>query len=222
MHWHISHAIPTSETTFCEPPPVKNVLTPPKGPKGGPQKNSEKMLKGVWLARNNRKLCKRVYFCFMTTDKVKSWLSSFQRLEYEYISLVERYENYKNAQYYPAMRMGDEAKHTPSAFDRMGNATIRRMDFEDMYAEKIAELKAEMNAIEAAIKTVPDPMHRAILIQRYIIGHDGYKLKPWRAIAIQLYRHDDDADLKRVQRIHREAVASLAAISNNQVADRQF
>lgn len=158
----------------------------------------------------------------MNTDEVKSWLSSFQRLEYEYISLIERYENYKNAQYYPAMHMGDESKHGPSAYDRMGSATIRRIDFEDKYAEKISELKAEMNAIEAAIKTVPDPMHRAILVQRYIIGYDGYKLKPWKIIAYQLYRHDDDADLKRVQRIHREAVESLAAISSTKDADRHY
>ena len=158
----------------------------------------------------------------MTTDEVKSWLSSFQRLEYEHITLIERYENYKNAQYYPVMRMGDESKHTASTYDRMGSATIRRIDFEDRYREKMAELKAKMDAIEAAIKTVPDPMHRAILVQRYIIGHDGYKLKPWRTIAIQLYHHDDDADLKRVQRIHREAIESLAAISSKKDADRHY
>lgn len=151
----------------------------------------------------------------MNTDEVKSWFSSFQRLEYEYISLIERYENYKNAQYFPAMRMGDESKYGPSSYDRMGSATIRRIDFEDSYAEKMSDLKTKMNAIEAAIKTVPDPMHRAILVQRYIIGSDGYKLKPWKYIAFQLYRQDDDAALKRVQRIHREAIESLVAISNN-------
>lgn len=158
----------------------------------------------------------------MNTDKVKSWLSSFQRLEYEYISLAERLENYKNAQYYPLMRIGDESKHNPSAYDRMGSATVRRMDFEDMHAEKIAKIKAEMKAIEATIKTVPDPMHRAILVQRYIIGSDGYKLKPWKIIAFQLYRQDDDPALKRVQRIHRDALESLATVYNSQDADRHY
>lgn len=151
----------------------------------------------------------------MNTDEVKSWLSSFQRLEYEYISLIERYENYKNAQYYPAMRMGDESKHGPSSYDRMGSATIRRIDFEGETSEEINAIKAEMKAIETAIKALPDPMHRGVLMQRYVFGGDGYKLKPWKYIAFQLYRQDDDAALKRVQRIHREAVESLVAISNN-------
>ena len=158
----------------------------------------------------------------MNTGEVKSWLSSFQRLEYEYLSLIERLENYKSAQDYPKTCLGNESKHSPSTYDRMGSATIRRLDFEEKYSEKIANLKAEMNAIEAAIKKVPDPMHRGILIQRYIIGHEGYKLKPWKNIALQLYHRDDDADLKRVQRIHRDALESLAKICIYNGADRHF
>ena len=152
----------------------------------------------------------------MGTDRVRSWLSGYQGLKFEYDTWAERLAQLENEQYIPAMRMGDESKHGPSAYDRMGSATIRRLDFEEDTSAEIAEIKAEMKAIETAIKALPDPMHRGVLIQRYITGYDGYKLKPWRAIAIQLYRRDDDADLKRVQRLHREALETLEDITDEE------
>ena len=152
----------------------------------------------------------------MGTDRAREWLSGYQGLKFEYDSWKERLARLENEQYIPAMRMGDESKHTQSAYDRMGAATIRRMEFEDETSEEIAVIKAKMKAVEAAIKALPDPMHRGVLIQRYVNGFDGYKLKPWRPIAIQLYRQDDDAALKRVQRIHREALESLEEITDEE------
>ena len=152
----------------------------------------------------------------MGTDRVRRWLSGYQGLKFEYDTWAERLARMENEQYIPAMRMGDESKHGPSAYDRMGSATIRRLDFEGDTSEEIAEIKAKMKAIETAIKALPDPMHRGVLIQRYITGFDGYKLKPWRSIALQLYRRDDDADLKRVQRLHREALETLEDITDEE------
>ena len=150
----------------------------------------------------------------MGTDRARSWLSGYQGLKFEYDTWAERLAQLENEQYIPAMRMGDESKHSPSAYDRMGSATIRRLDFEEDTSEEIAVIKAKMKAIETAIKALPDPMHRGVLIQRYINGFDGYKLKPWRHIAVQMYRQDDDAALKRVQRLHREALESLEEITD--------
>lgn len=152
----------------------------------------------------------------MGTERTRNWLSGYQGLKFEYDTWAERMAQLENAQYIPAMRMGDESKHSPSAYDRMGSATIRRLDFEEETSEEIAEIKAKMKAIETAIKALPNPMHRGILTQRYVNGYDGYKLKPWRVIAIQLYRNDDDADLKRVQRIHREALEKLEEITDDE------
>lgn len=152
----------------------------------------------------------------MGTDRVRSWLSGYQGLKFEYDTWAERLARLENEQYIPAMRMGDESKHGPSAYDRMGSATIRRLEFEENTSEDIAEIKAKMKAIETAIKALPDPMHRGVLTQRYVTGFDGYKLKPWRTIALKLYRRDDDADLKRVQRIHREALEKLEEITDEE------
>lgn len=152
----------------------------------------------------------------MGTDRARSWLSGYQGLKFEYDTWAERLARMENEQYIPAMRMGDESKHSPSAYDRMGSATIRRLEFEEATSEEITEIVAEMKAIEAAIKALPDPMHRGVLIQRYVAGYDGYKLKPWRPIAFQLYRNDDDAAIKRVQRLHREALECLEDITDEE------
>jgi hypothetical protein len=152
----------------------------------------------------------------MGTDRAKSWLMCYQGLKFEYDTWKERLARLENEQYIPAMRMGDESKHGPSAYDRMGSSTIRRLDFEDATSEEIVAIKAEMKAIETAIKALPDPMHRGVLIQRYIIGGDGYKLKPWNAVAIQLYRTDDEAAIKRVGRLHREALDRLEEITDEE------
>ena len=152
----------------------------------------------------------------MGTDRARSWLSGYQGLKFEYDTWAERLARLENEQYIPAMRMGDESKHSPSAYDRMGSATTRRLDFENDTAEEITAIKAEMKAIETAIKALPDPMHRGVLIQRYVAGFDGYKLKPWRHIATQLYRNDEDASLKRVQRLHREALECLEEITDEE------
>jgi hypothetical protein len=152
----------------------------------------------------------------MGTDRAKSWLMGYQGLKFEYDTWAERLARLENEQYIPAMRMGDESKHSPSAYDRMGSSTIRRMDFESDTSEEITAIKAEMKAIETAIKALPDPMHRGVLMQRYVFGGDGYKLKPWRLIALQLYRQDDEASLKRVGRLHREALESLEEITDEE------
>lgn len=152
----------------------------------------------------------------MGTDRAREWLSGYQGLKFEYDTWAERLARMENEQYIPAMRMGDESKHSPSAYDRMGSATIRRLDFEADTSDEIAEIKAKMKSIETALKALPDPMQRGVLTQRYINGYDGYRLKPWRPIAIQLYRNDDDAALKRVQRIHREALEKLEELTDDE------
>lgn len=145
----------------------------------------------------------------MGIEKVREWLGGYQGLKFEYDTWAERLAQLETQQYIPAMKMGDESKHGPSSYDRMGSATARRLDFEDETAGEIAEIRAKMKAIETAIRSLPDPMHRGVLTQRYITGFDGYKLKPWKLIAMQLYRNDDDAALKRVQSLHRGALECL-------------
>jgi len=148
----------------------------------------------------------------MGTDRAREWLSGYQGLKFEYDTWAERLARMQNEQFIPAMRMGDESKHSPSAYDRMGSATVRRLDFEGETAAEIEEIKAKMKAIETAIKALPDPMHRGVLIQRYIIGGEGYRRQKWELIALKLYRRDDEAAVKMAQRNHRAALEKLEEI----------
>lgn len=152
----------------------------------------------------------------MGTERARRWLSGYQGLKFEYDTWAEQLEMRENAQYLPAIPDSDGSKHTPARSDRMANATVRRIEFEDETAEEIAEIRAKMKAIETAIKALPDPMQRGVLTQRYIVGADGYNVKPWRFVALKLYRKDDDAALKRVQRIHREALETLEDITDEE------
>lgn len=152
----------------------------------------------------------------MSADRAREWLRGYQGLKFEYDSWAERLARLENEQFIPAMKMGDESMHTQSAYDRMGAATIRRLEFESETSEEITAIKDKMKAIETAIKALPDPMHRGVLMQRYVYGFEGYKLKPWRPIAIQLYRQDDDAAIKRVHKLHREALESLEEITDEE------
>ena len=158
----------------------------------------------------------------MGIESTREWLTRYQQLQFEYDSWFQRLSQYKNAQFFSAFHLGDGSKYVPSAFDRMGAATIRRMDYENETAVEINAIIAEMQKIELMIKSLPNPLHRGILVQRYIIGHDGYKTKPWKFIAFQLYHDDDDAAIKRVQRLHREALESLTDITDKDGADRHF
>lgn len=152
----------------------------------------------------------------MYADRAREWLKSYQGLKFEYDTWADKLEMRENAQYLPAIPDSDGSKHTPGRSDRMANATVRRMEFEDETAEEIAEIKAKMKAIENAIKALPDPMLRGVLIQRYIVGFDGYNLRPWKPVAMQLFRKDDDAALKRVQNLHREALECLEEITDEE------
>ena len=152
---------------------------------------------------------------------IKERLASYQGLKFEYDTecdnWYERYVRLKNEQYIPAMREGDGSKRNPGASDRMGNATVRRIECEEQHQDEIGVIdgiKAKMRAIEELINTLPDPMHRAVLKQRYIVGGEGYCLKKWADITMSMYHRDDDTAQTRVRRLHRAAIEKLEEITN--------
>ena len=144
---------------------------------------------------------------------IKEWLASYQGLKFEYDTWFEQWARLDNQQYIPEMRPGDGSKRSPGASDRMANATIRRMEFENQTADEINRIKGQMQAIEAAINSLDDPMLRAILKQRYISGDGSYKPKKWRHIAMVVRHEESEAAMMYVQRLHREAINKLEAMN---------
>lgn len=140
---------------------------------------------------------------------IKTWLGSYQGLQFEYDTWDERRARLTEEQYIPAMRESDGSKHSPGASDRMANATLRRIEFEQRTAEQIRTVKDSMAAIEDAIASLKDPMQRGVLTQRYITGNGHYGLRPWADIALMLYHRCDEVGLKRVRRIYNAALKEL-------------
>lgn len=150
----------------------------------------------------------------MGSVSIKDWLGEYQGLKFEYDTWYERWARLDNEQYIPAMREGDGSKRNPGASDRMANAVTRRMEFEEQTAEEIGSIRAGMQAIEKAINSLSDPMHRGILKQRYIVGDGNYRPKKWRYVAMVVRHEESEAAIKFVQRLHNEAIQKLGEMAD--------
>lgn len=145
----------------------------------------------------------------MGSVDIKTWLGSYQGLQFEYDTWCERLVRLESEQYIPAMRESDGSKRSPGASDRMANATLRRIEFEQRTEPQIASIRESMAAIESAIASLSDPWQRGVLTQRYIAGNGRYGHKPWADIAMMLYARCDEVGLRRVRRIYNAALAEL-------------
>lgn len=137
------------------------------------------------------------------------WLMRYQNLLRESDNRDDRLARMVNDQYIPATKESDGSKRNPGAYDRMGSATIRRMEYEEKTKQRAAERQREMDAIFFAVEDVPDPLEREVLRLRYIDGRKGYRLMLWREVALKMYHDDDEAALQAVYRLHGRALNSL-------------
>lgn len=109
----------------------------------------------------------------------------------------------------PAGKVSDGSKHIATGYDRMGNAIIKLMEYEEKIRESMAADKAELAAIESAIDSIRDPIEQEVLRLRYTETTENNRRLRWRDVALRLYHDDSDADILRVQRIHQKAVECI-------------
>lgn len=135
----------------------------------------------------------------------------------QYIYIKGEYEDYQdelarleNNQYIPAAKESDGSKKNPGASDRMANAVLRRMAYEESIAADMQRLEDEMASIERSVACLRDGLERRVLRMRYIIGSpEGRQHMAWRDIAIRIYGDDDDAQMQAVYRIHGRALQNI-------------
>lgn len=145
-----------------------------------------------------------------TKEALKERLMQYLPIKRRVENQLERLARLKNEQYIPAMREGDGSKHSPGASDRMGNAVIRRLQYEDENMAVINDGLAEMEALRAAINSLPDPMEREVLTLRYIDGDEtGSKPMRWLDVAVKLYHRDTEAAEKMAKRLGNKALDNL-------------
>ena len=137
------------------------------------------------------------------------WLKRYLNLQRQVDNREETLARYENATQLPAMPESDGSKHIPGRSDRMANATVRYMEQKNKLMPIIAACKAKMKAIEDAVYAIEDPLEQEVLILRYLEGEDGYKHMRWKIVAMAMYSRDDEADIRRVHRLHGAALLSL-------------
>lgn len=149
--------------------------------------------------------------CQITRERLYNYVKIKRQVENQ----LERLVRMKNEELIPALKMGDESKRNPGASDRMANAVIRRITYEENIAASMEANLAEMDAVRAAIDAMSDPMEQDVLIMRYI-DCEGYRHTLWRDVALKVYGDDDESQIRAVQRIHKSAVDNLCGKEEEQ------
>ena len=142
--------------------------------------------------------------CQITRERLRNYSKIKQQVENQ----LERLVRMKNEELIPALKMGDESKRNPGASDRMANAVIRRITYQEQIEASMEANLAEMDAIRAAIAAMADPMEQEVINMRYI-DCEGYRHTPWREVALNIYGDDDEKQIRAVQRLHASALDNL-------------
>lgn len=151
----------------------------------------------------------------MADDVVKQRLFSYIYLKKEVDHQLERLQRMRSQEILPAQKESDGSAHTAGNSDRMANAVIRRMAYEDRVLPQIQAAQAEMDAIEDEISALRDPLERTVLRLRYIDGEYCRHMK-WNDVATSVYGDDEEKHLTAVHRIHGRALENLRAASANE------
>lgn len=140
----------------------------------------------------------------ITKEKLMKYVSL--RMEIE--NHLERLARMKQNEKFPAMKEPDGSKHTSFGSDRMANAVLKRLDYEERVAPRIEADIKEMDEIEAAINRLENPLEREVLWLRYIDG-DHCRLMPWTQVCTALYGSDDEKHLLATYRLHGRALQNI-------------
>lgn len=142
----------------------------------------------------------------------KKRLTQYIHLRRENRNRLERLEQLKNEETIPALRISDGSRGSGGNSDRMANAVIRRMEYEDEIRPILEANKAEMRRIDAAINALENPLEREVLRLRYT-DSDYSRLMPWRDVAIAIYGDDDEGQMQAVYRLHGRALQNIRGIN---------
>ena len=150
----------------------------------------------------------------MTKDRLVNYIKIKAEIEH----YLERIARMKSEERFAPLRESDGSQHQAGASDRMANAVLRRMDYQEKMAPRINKNLDEMEAVERAIDALDDPMERDVLRLRYL-EHDPesiYRQPAWGDIALRIYRGNDEKHLKAVFRLHGRALESICKERGNE------
>ena len=144
----------------------------------------------------------------ITKNRLQRYISL--RLECE--KICNQIEKLKINESFPAAKPGDGSQRTGTTGDRMANAIINRLEYEETMAPILERNKAEMLEINKAINALDDPNERVVLRMRYTEG-DSCRHKPWEDIAMAIYGDNDERCLKATYRLHGRALKNIQRLT---------
>ena len=137
----------------------------------------------------------------------KQRLSMYALIRTEIDNQLEWLARMKNNELLPAPATGTGGGRS-GVSDRMANAINRRLDLDVRVLPQIEAGLAELEAIEAAIDALDNPLEREVLRLRYIHTTTCAAL-PWEKIALKIYGDDTSANVKAALRLHGAALANI-------------
>ena len=116
----------------------------------------------------------------------KARLRKYVSLKMENENQLERLARMKANEQLPAMKESDGSQRNLYVSDRLANAIVKRMEYQDKIAGIIAANLAEMSYIETSIDMLDNPMEKEVLRLRYIDG-EYCRLMNWEQVAKPLF-----------------------------------
>lgn len=145
-----------------------------------------------------------------TLEGKKARLIRYTQLQNSLDGITEELTRRKNKQYIPAMPESDGSRRNHRSSDRMANAVIARISFEEKAAERLQRITAEMDLIENAVFALDDGLEQRVIMLRYITGtNGGNQPMPWCEVARSIYGDNDDAQMRAVFRVHKRALTNI-------------
>lgn len=135
-------------------------------------------------------------------------LQSYIPLKLEVIDQLERITRMRSAEYIPPMRESIGSSYSPGGGDRLADAIIRRLEYQEKIAPSVYAQLDELDAIREEIDALPDPMYRLVLRLRYIDIVEG-RQRGWKDIAAKIYGNNEGRHVKAVQRLHDKAIEDI-------------
>lgn len=138
------------------------------------------------------------------TEQVKEQLRSYKEAKMEYETQLYRYIERKEKIYEPKTpSSGDGASGSPEK-EHLSEALSELAELETEI-KKLQEIKREKKVfVKGIIDSLSKANERAIFRLKYIDG------KEWGEIAEAVYQKDDTAHVRKLHRIHGEAIKYLA------------
>lgn len=143
-----------------------------------------------------------------TVDDLKQYLARKNELRNLIASSSERVARMRSSEQYPSLKTSDGSQHTASASDLTAQAIERRLALYADTETQIANLTAQIRAVETAVQSIADSQQRQVLRYRYMDA-DYCRNPQWWVIAKKMYGGTDERHIRACLRVHRAALVSF-------------